>query len=269
MAGAQTNQRERVEVVKGDEPVAANADTPEAFDRTMTLDARMAAITEDAFGIGKDTIKMKSKAGVEFTIKGHTVEAVLSEMRPLLARYRVRLKPSLFERTHTGNRCDVLVDFMFINLDDPKDSETVRWAGSGTDDGDRGFSKAGTNALKEMLKKVFLITDREDAKEETESVEHRTDDGVSRAGLDRAKEQRRAAIEQWAKTFKVALEKATDRKDVQRLQRENADQLASEDLPAVTRQFFFELIQQRLTAVAPKIAGDAELDADYALDLAP
>jgi hypothetical protein len=102
---------------------------------------------------------------VEFTIKGHTVEAVLSEMRPLLSRYRVRLQPNLFERSYSGNRCDVLVDFTFSSLDDPSDTEVIRWAGSGTDDGDKGFSKAGTNALKEMLKKVFLITDRDDAKE--------------------------------------------------------------------------------------------------------
>ena len=216
----------------------------------------MAAIRAEAYGIGKDNIKMKSKAGVEFTIKGHTVEAVLSEMRPLFDRYRVDMTPNLVERTYTGNRCDILVDFEFASLDDPGDVKVVRWAGAGTDDGDKGFSKAGTNALKEMLKKRFLITDRDDAKEEEEKVEHRTDDAVGRRNLEKAQEQRRAAIEQWAKTFKAAIEGAKSEKDVDRLKTENRAQLDSEDLPDVTRQFFNELIADRKAELADGFPGD-------------
>jgi hypothetical protein len=164
----------------------------------------MAAIRADAFGIGKDNIKMKSKAGVEFTIKGHTVEAVLSEMRPLFAKHGVDMWPNLAERTYSGNRCDVLVDFTFERTDDSDEQRVIRWAGAGTDDGDKGFSKAGTNALKEMLKKVFLITDRDDAKEEEDKVEHKTEADISRSEVE-AKDSA-AAIEQWAKTFKAALD---------------------------------------------------------------
>lgn len=236
----------RVEVAEGAESAAANED-PKPI---LSLKQRLAAIRDEAFGIGKDTIKMKSKAGVEFTIKGHTVEAVLSEMRPLLTKHGVDITPNLVERTYTGNRCDVLIDFEFERTDDSDEKRVIRWAGAGTDDGDKGFSKAGTNALKEMLKKRFLITDRDDAKEEEDKVEHKTDGEVGRAALDKAKDQRARAIEQWAKTFKAALETAKTDKDVARLQAENAEQLAAEDLPAVTRQFFFELIQKRKADLA-------------------
>jgi hypothetical protein len=205
----------------------------------------MAAIRDEAFGIGKDNIKMKSKAGVEFTIKGHTVEAVLSEMRPLLTKHGVDMTPNLVERTYTGNRCDVLVDFEFESLDDPNDRRTIRWAGAGTDDGDKGFSKAGTNCLKEMLKKRFLITDRDDAKEEEDKVEHKTADHASSVEIERHRERARAVLQQWTKTFKAALETAPTAKDVDRLRRENADQLDSADLPDVTRSFFLELIDKR------------------------
>lgn len=247
MASPQANHRERVEVAESPKPAAANEDTNPV--KAWTLKERLAAIRAEAYGIGKDNIKMKSKAGVEFTIKGHTVEAVLSEMRPLLDKYRVDMTPNLVERTYSGNRCDVLVDFEFESLDSPE-TKVVRWAGSGTDDGDKGFSKAGTNALKEMLKKRFLITDRDDAKEEEEKVEHRPEGTRDSAALEKAKEQRAAAIQQWAKTFKAALESAQTVADVDRLKRDNHEQMESPDLPDVTRIFFNELIAERKAELA-------------------
>jgi hypothetical protein len=211
----------------------------------------MAAIRAESYGIGKQDIKMRAKeGGAEFTIKGHTVEGVLSEMRPLFAKHGVHMVPNLHERVYAGNRCDVLVDFEFENLDDGADRRVVRWAGAGTDNGDKAFAKAGTNALKEMLKKLFLITDRDDAKEETESVDHQTEDGARKADLDRAREQARANLQQWATTFKAAVENAATADDVKRLERDNRDQLASADLPSVTRTFFAELIETRKKELA-------------------
>jgi hypothetical protein len=239
MASPQTNTAERVGVPQSDEPAAANEDPKPA---PLSLKARMAAIREDAFGIGKDNIKMKSKAGVEFTIRGHTVEAVLSEMRPLFAKHGVDVTPNLVERTYSGNRCDILVDFTFERTDDSDESRVVRWAGAGTDDGDKGFSKAGTNALKEMLKKVFLITDRDDAKEEEDKVEHKPEGAI--AAVEAAKERAADSVVGWAATFKAALEKCRTKKEVGRLQAENAQRLTSPELPAVTKSFFNDLIDR-------------------------
>ena len=242
-----TDFRERVELAEGAEPVAAGEP---AAPQARSLKQRLAAIREEAFGIGKDNIKMKSKAGVEFTIRGHTVEAVLSEMRPLFAKHGVDLWPNLVERTYSGNRCDVLVDFTFERTDDGDEQRVIRWAGAGTDDGDKGFSKAGTNALKEMLKKVFLITDRDDAKEEEEKVEHKTDSDIGRERVAKAEADRAKAIQRWAATFKAALETARTEDDVKALERENKAQLTADDLPAVTREFFVDLIVRRKRELA-------------------
>jgi hypothetical protein len=205
----------------------------------------MAAVREECFGIGKTDIEMESKSGNKYKIKGHTVEAVLSEVRPLLVKHGVGMTPSLDQIAYSGNRCDIIVNFEFESLDDPDDRRVVRWAGCGTDNGDKAFSKAGTNALKEMLKKLFLITDRDDAKEEEEKVDHQTDTGIDRRKLEEAQRQRNAAIQQWATVFKRALESATSKADVDRLKRENKDQLDADDLPAVTRDFFNDLIADR------------------------
>lgn len=210
----------------------------------------MAAIRDECAGIGKQDIQMQNADRTKsWSIKGHTFEAVLSEIRPLLAKHGVDVTPQLVERTYTGNRCDVLVDFTFERTDDSDEARVIRWAGAGTDNGDKAFAKAGTNAVKEMLKKRFLVTDRDDAKEETESVEHQTDEGARKADLLKAREERREAIQQWAATFKAALDSAPTKKDVDRLALENRAQLASEDLPSVTRTFFVELIEERKAAL--------------------
>ena len=222
--------------------------------KPLTLAQRLAAIRAESFGIGKDNIKMsyfdkKSGERKEFSIKGHTVEAVLSEMRPLLETAGVLLIPNLVERTYSGNRCDVLVAFEWENLDDANDKRVIRWAGAGCDDGDKGFSKAGTNALKEHLKKLFLITDRDDAKEEEDKVEHKTDEGISRAAVDKTADALREANEKRAKLVRAALLKASDADEVKRLEREHSSWI--KQLPEVTRTFFDDLVKTRKAYFAP------------------
>lgn len=241
------DHRERVAVVEGDEPATAAQDTPAP---PLSLKARMAAIRDECSGFLKEDIQMGT-----FKIKGHTFEAILSEIRPLLLRHGVDVTPNLAERTYTGNRCDVLVDFEFERTDDSDERRVIRWGGAGTDNGDKAFAKAGTNAVKEMLKKRFLVTDRDDAKEETESVEHQSDEKIGRGDLEKAQEGRRDAIAKWATVFKAALSTAATVKDIQRLERENTTQLSSEDLPDVTRTFFIELIVARKKDLAQQGTG--------------
>lgn len=236
MASQATNTAERVGVAEGAEPDAANEDTQPA---PLSLKQRLAAIRDECSGIGKENIEMG-----KFTIKGHTFEAILSEVRPLLHKHGVDIEPNLVERVYNGNRCDVLIDFTFERTDDSDETRTIRWGGAGTDNGDKAFAKAGTNAVKEMLKKRFLITDREDAREAEEAVEHKAEGGASRDEVDQAKERTRAAIEQWGRTFKAALDSASTEKEVDRLRAENMDQLNDPALAAVTRQFFFDHIQR-------------------------
>jgi hypothetical protein len=240
MDSKETDTVERVGVVASDEPATAI----ESAKARLNVIQRMAAIRDECDAIGKQDIRME-KDGKSWTIKGHTVEAVLSEIRPLFSKHGVGITPNLIDRAFRGNACDVIVEWRFNALDDTSDVDTVRWGGTGTDNGDKAFSKAGTNCLKEMLKKVFLVSDRDDAKEEEDKVEHKPEGAGNTADLERAKAATGAAIEQWAKTFKSALETAPTAKDVSRLQAENAQQLSDVSLPAVTRQFFFDLIQKR------------------------
>jgi len=257
MASETTDTRERVDVAEGSEPVTADVDTAEAAvveepKPPLSLKQRMAAIRDECAGFTKDDIKMGT-----FTIKGHTFEAILSEVRPLLLKHGVDVTPNLAERAYTGNRCDVLVDFTFERTDDSDEDRVIRWGGAGTDNGDKAFAKAGTNCLKEMLKKRFLITDREDAKEEEEKIEHQTEEGLNRAELEKHKDAKTKMTAQWASAFRAALLSAKDLADLKALERDNKDQLTDPELPAVTRAFFIDLIQTRKAALAQVPGTDA------------
>ena len=216
----------------------------------------MADMRKECSGIGKQDIQMANQdRSKTWTIKGHTVEAVLAEIRPMLDRHGLGLTPNLVERAYSGNRCDVLVDFEFEGLE-LGDTKTVRWAGAGTDNGDKAFAKAGTNALKEMLKKVFLVTDRDDAKEEEDKVEHQTDDAVQRQRLAQESDKRRSAVMKGLHGLKVAIEGAATLADLKRIRRDSRELLDDEAVPDVTRAFFDKALAERERELADDFPGD-------------
>lgn len=219
-----------------------------------TLRQKMSDIRAEAFGIGKDDIKMRyrDKNGKEreAMIKGHTVEAVLAQIRPLLHEHGVGFIPNLVSANYNGNMCNVIVEYEFYSIDNESDSLKIQWGGAGTDKGDKAFSKAGTNSIKEVIKKTFLVTDRDDAKEETENVEHRAEGEASTEALNEEKEKSRAAVEQWAKAMKLTIEKADEIREIRRLKRNNKDMFDS--LPDNTKEFFDDLIKKKEEELSAK-----------------
>jgi hypothetical protein len=139
----------------------------------------------------------------------------------------------------------------FINVDDPKDRLSVEMTNYGADKGDKGASKALTNVMREMIKKGLGITSVEDDRAD-ETTEFEAQDAAAGKAVAQAKEATAGAIEQWAKTFKAAIETAATAKDVGRLMAENATQLNDTSLPAVTRQFFLDLIVRRKEELGEK-----------------
>lgn len=239
-----SNNGSGMELADSDKPVNSAEDTTETEEKPIkTLTQRMMAIRAECAGIGKEKIKMKTKTGSDYTIDAHTIEGVLHGVRTLFDKHGVFMLPNLVSADYNGNRCDVKMEFHFENVDDKDDRKMLLYAGSGTDNNDKGFAKAGTNALKEMLKKVFLITDREDAKEETDQVPFQTNEGATREEVEEISEEKRAALEQWANALRDAIITAPDIKTVNRLQRDNKTQLMNS--PPSTRSFFIDIIERR------------------------
>lgn len=235
---------EGVGIPKSDGAVENEKDTPtdEVETEPLTLLEKFAAIRAECISFDKEEIEMKTKAGVKYKIQAHTIEGILSGVRPLLDRYRILLLPELKERSDNGNRCDVRVQFDFIDLDATDDRITIQWAGSGTDNADKGFAKAGTNALKEVLKKVFLITDREDVKSDEDNEEFKKDGGTSTSEAAALREEGRRALEGWADSFRLLLQTARTVAEVKDLERQHREALSNKNLPSTTRAFFAQNI---------------------------
>lgn len=233
---------ERVEVSESDVTTDCKDDTAEEIYRPILC--RIADMRTECAEVSKENITIQTKDKGSYSFNGHTIEGVLASVRVLFDKHGIGLVPKLVERTYNGTRCDVLVDFKFYSLDDPSDREVISWGGSDTDYGGKGFAKATTNALKEVLKKTFLITDREDRKEEVENIEHLTDDQISAKAAQKAKEETAQTREAWASNLRKSIRTAGTVDDVKALKREN--KAVIDELPKVTRDFFEEEFSDRI-----------------------
>lgn len=248
MGSPATDQRGRMAVVEGDKPAAAKEDTPalaKSVDTGANIFMRLWRIEQELEAIRKSqtaTVKMEGGGQYTYQYSGH--DLILSYVRPLLAKHGVKFWPSTVKHERQGNLTMLTVHLKFINVDQPSDIAEAEIINYGADKGDKGGTKALTNAVREGIKKALNITS-EDDKIADEHVDYVPNEGATRGEVDAAKEDRRAAIEQWAKAVKMAAEKAATKKDIERLQRENKDQLTSDDLPEVTRTFFIELFERR------------------------
>jgi hypothetical protein len=249
------------------EQAAAAKAAEEAAIKAMSLRERLAHIRDHSSGVAKEDIDMeyeKNGQWKKITIQGHTIGGVLAGIRPLLRDYRLLLTPHLIERTYSGNRCDVIVEFEWENIDNLNDTKKVRWAGADTDKGGKGFSKAGTNALKEHLKKLFLITDKQDAAEETERVDHETDEGLSRAAVEAQREENKKLYADKANLVRAAFKAAKSLKEVERLEREHKAWIKT--TPDEMRNFFLEAIENRKAHFAPPVDAEDEKAAQREAD---
>lgn len=106
--------------------------------------------------------------GFKFVSSSQTLLAVKEKMDEL----GVLLLPSVDGHTvspHTtsGGKSwyftEIDLEYSWINAEDPKDREVVKWYGQGLDDGEKGVGKAFTYAEKYLMLKTFNIpTDKDD-----------------------------------------------------------------------------------------------------------
>lgn len=139
-------------------------------DTKNTIYARMAAILDQLPAIGKDA----RNPNLNFNYR--SVDAILNELNPLLAKHGVFMLPEVTElrldtrptRNSVANVAIVTVAYHFTADDG---TEVVATAvGEGQDSGDKAVSKAMTMALKTCLGQVFAISTDEDPDGETVPV---------------------------------------------------------------------------------------------------
>lgn len=254
MASEAARDGGRVAVAARDKPAPANESAPrtaESIDPAANVFKRLWRIEQDLEAVEKSQTATVKTETSSYTYKYSGHDLILSYVRPLLAKHGVKVWPTTAHHERVGNMTVLTVKVEFVNVDDPADRTAVEVVNYGADKGDKGASKALTNAMREAIKKALNITSEEDKKAD-EHTDFESGEGVSRKEFEAVRERAEDSIVAWATTFKAAVESAKDAKAVGRLQAEHAARLASPDLPAVTREFFEDLLARRKRELAPK-----------------
>lgn len=101
-----------------------------------------------------------------------THDAVTAKVRPALVENGVIYYPQNLRHEQNGNRTEVMLDVVFVNVDNPTDVIAIPTFGYGIDQGDKGPGKAVSYAVKYALLKALGLETGEDADLEAE-VEHK------------------------------------------------------------------------------------------------
>lgn len=105
-------------------------------------------------------VQKDRKNGMKYSIVSHDV--VTAKVRPALLEQGVIYRPVALKYTQVGNRTEVMLDVIFINIDDPTDTFTVPSLGFGVDNQDKGPGKAVSYAVKYALLKAMGLETGDD-----------------------------------------------------------------------------------------------------------
>lgn len=124
---------------------------------TKNIHEKILAITEEIGAVPKED-KLVNK---QYRFVSH--QAVTDALRPLLIKHKITAIPTMVEHEKQSNNTIMTVEVTFTNVEDTKDTLTVKSIGYGCDAQDKGPGKAFSYATKNLYLKVFnLATGDED-----------------------------------------------------------------------------------------------------------
>jgi len=133
-----------------------NEDTRNIYQRMAAAMANVSYVQKSAGG------------GLQYTVVTH--DAVTAKVRPALLAEGIYYHPANMVHSQNGNRTEVSLDLIFVNIADPADTLAIPCLGYGVDGQDKGPGKAVSYAVKYGLLKGMGLETGDDA--DNESVEH-------------------------------------------------------------------------------------------------
>ena len=103
---------------------------------------------------------IKKDTEINFGARPYSVtnhDAVTKLIHPKLVTYGINLIPSIEELTQSGNRARVVVNFRWVNVDNPEDFFETKTQADGVDNQDKGIGKAWSYAQRYAVLKTFHI----------------------------------------------------------------------------------------------------------------
>lgn len=206
------------------------------FLRIMKAQADVRTLTQDA-----DVTIMKEGKQVG-KYKGISAAQIVTNAKSVLHDYGILYLPiqSKNDVKITGNKTAIWVDGHFICCDRPEDRVVFGSWGAGTDNGDKDYAKAFTNANKQILAKALQMSTIEDTKDDEETVAHEPEHKPKE--LKKAQALSDVAVKTWADAYKSALDSCRSLKDLKRLRSENAHMMNNPEVPQVTKDYFIDKV---------------------------
>lgn len=132
--------------------------------KTLNLEQRINAIREKVDYIQKDKSVSTGAGGGSY--KAVTHDAVTAMLRKHMIEQGIVCYPNFISGTSTKEEkqrfYEAVYDFVFVNMDAPVDTLTIRIQAHGMDSQDKAAGKALSYAFKYALLKLFMIETGED-----------------------------------------------------------------------------------------------------------
>jgi len=130
----------------------------------MTILQKLHAIMADLDYIQKGDAKVNG----QYRFVSH--DQVTEKIHPLLVKHRVLALPSVVSHKQEGNRTEVDLKVIFVNVDDRDDFVMIDFFGYGVDPGDKGPGKAISYAFKYATLKALCLATGDDPDNDAKAV---------------------------------------------------------------------------------------------------
>jgi hypothetical protein len=134
--------------------------------KTLNIYQRIQAVMRDVEYIQKEDKKVNN----QYRFVSH--DAVTAKVRPALIKHGIVITTENINRVQNGNRCEVVVTYRVVNVDDPNDFCITQSCGSGIDNQDKSDGKSLSYSYKYLLLKLFALETGDDP--ERDSIPHQT-----------------------------------------------------------------------------------------------
>lgn len=185
-------------------------------------------------------VEIKKEGKTVGKYKGVTAAQIVANAKSVLLEHGVLYLPmqSKDDVKVVGNKTALWVDVHFMSCDHPDSKVVIGAWGAGTDNGDKDYAKAFTNAVKQVLSKALGMSTIDDEKEEP--VEHQPEHKPRQ--VKNAEAFSDVALRTWGDAFKSAIDGCTTLAQLKKVRAENAHMMTNGAVPQVTKDYFMDKI---------------------------
>ncbi len=226
----------------------------DAWDMNLPLHTRLfLAVGEIGRLEKRDTAKVETKSGGQYTYDFISHDDVTLAVKQACQKHGILVWPTVTSHSKDGNRTELNVRVVFINVDNPDEAISTEAVGYGVDNTDKGPGKAYSYAVKNALLKAFQLNSADDI--ELDNIPHESEH-VRGRDLAEAKARSNNTLEAWAYNYRKGINDATTLKELKDLQKANKDVLLDDDTPKITRDYFIELFESKKAKLEDKVEAE-------------